>query len=42
MGEAVNADLDSAIALDRIHLETAGHEFAMDFAADIVLDGVDE
>jgi hypothetical protein len=40
--EGVVADLDGSVVGDGIDLKGSGDEFAGDFAADVVLDGVDE
>jgi hypothetical protein len=42
MGEAVDADLDGAVIVHGVDLEGAGDEFAVNLAADVVLDGFDE
>jgi len=42
MMETVDADFDRAVVGDGVDLERAGDEFSGDFAADVVLDPLDE
>jgi len=42
MVKAVHPNLHGAIVGNRVHLERPGHELASHFAADVVLDGLNE